>query len=119
MLKNKLKLTLIDDYVKLIIFNNFFNNDFKNITICQQIKSMKELNCELKNTYEKLFNQLKMKDYSFLLLKQQLKLNNLLFESQVQNNFKEIDKVINKIYSAQNQILEALKFKLDKLKVRI
>ena len=113
MLKNKIKLSLVDDYVKLVIFENFFNsyNSFAGIEVVQK----RNQNSQLRKVYDIMFEKLRMNDCSLLLLKQQLKANNNL--SYICNKQTEQD-IINKIFDSINQIEANLKDKIRLLKIK-
>ena len=111
MLKNKIKLSLIDDYVKLVIFENFLNNDERNSTTLK----IASVNSRLKKIYDELFKKLNMNDCSLLLLKKQLKQNSQL---QLICNQQNRNDLLNHINSEINKISSQLKQKLGKLKVK-
>ena len=113
MLKNKIKLSLVDDYVKLVIFENFFNsyNSFAGIEVVQK----RNQNSQLRKVYDIMFEKLRMNDCSLLLLKQQLKANNNL--SYICNKQTEQD-IINKIFDSINKIEANLKDKIRLLKIK-
>ena len=62
MTKNKLKLSLIDDYIKIILIKNFYNNSFKNFNINENTLSImtetKQLNKSLEKFYDYLLTKL-------------------------------------------------------------
>jgi len=112
MLKNKIKLSLVDDYVKLVIFENFFNsyNRLDEIDISNQ----QHKNSQLKKVYDAMFEKLHMNDCSLLLLKQQLKDNNNL--SSMCNEENEHD-LLEKVFDSINKIERELKCKMHTLKI--
>lgn len=112
MLKNKIKLSLIDDYVKLVLFENFFNT--YNISSSQEIASKHNQSTKLKRLYDIIFEKLSMNDCSLLLLKQQLKQNNEL--TKLCNEHTERD-IFKKISENVDSIEQNLSYKMARLKI--
>lgn len=112
MTKNKLKLSLIDDYVKLVIFENFFNT-YNNLSFKEAISKRRQ-NTRLKKLYDILFEKLSMNDCSLLLLRQQLNKNNQL--EMLCNQQTEKD-TLKKIFNSINNIEKMLPEKLARLKI--
>lgn len=115
--KRKLKLSLIDDYIKIITIKNFYNNpleQYYNVEILKKINKLKELLNNLSTIYLQIFEKIRLKDESFILLNHELSLNNKLFESITYENFSQtVDKTDNDIHSITNN----LSYKLKKLKI--
>ena len=118
MKKKKIKLSLIDDYIKIILIKNFLNNSFSSFELNQDY--VKELNVTkhilpiLENTYNELFERLKLKDLSFDILTKELEQNNSLF---LNTNSFNLEKTIANNSLILNNILNNLKSKLDQLKL--
>ncbi len=118
MRKNKIKLSLIDDYCKIVTIENFFKNWFPLKFFDDNLSKQIQLtNQNLKNFYEKLFCELMLNDCSLILLCSQLKSNNQLFQISKKNNFENLHSFIKVTNEAQQQILSNLKEKLLKLKI--
>ncbi len=111
MKKSKIKLTLIDDYIKLVTFGNFFMS-YKDANIDS---NMVALNRAVKMAYDTIFEKLKMNNVSLILLKQQLNQNSELFNL---TKTETIEKLLTKIYSNINQIADSLSNKMEQLKVK-
>ncbi len=115
--KRKLKLSLIDDYIKIITIKNFYNNpleQYYNVEILKKINKLKELLNNLSTIYLQIFEKIRLKDESFMLLNHELSLNNKLFESITYENFSQtVDKTDNDLHSITNN----LSYKLKKLKI--
>ena len=115
--KNKIKLSLIEDYISLILFKNFFNNDFTFINTDKNklYKSQAKLNSLLK-LYENAFLKLKMNDLSLLILKKELKRNNYLYSQEQKSNFSTIHFTVEKINNKLTSIFASYKEKQKVLK---
>lgn len=120
MRKNKIKLSLVDDYIKIIIIKNFFNNQIENIsTNCfDLLKSTQNLDIMLEKIFENLFEQLKMNDSSLALLKKELKENNSLFLTLKRNNFSDLEKTLKTSNNLLINIMENLKKKTQSLRLK-
>lgn len=118
MKKNKIKLSLIDDYINIVLIKNFFNNSFAAFDLTdehtQKINNSKSLDLMLEKTYISLFEKLNLKDLSFDILTKELEQNNSLFLSTNQAN---IERVFNRTLLSLNSILNNLSSKLKQLKV--
>lgn len=117
--KNKVKLSLIDDYIKIILIKNFLNSTFnENNTGCVALlQNTQELDSQLEKIYEALFAKLKMNDLSFDILKKELKENNSLFLKTKQNNFLNLENTLNNSNLQLNVIFNSLKSKISNLKI--
>ena len=115
--RKKIKLSLIEDYIKIILIKKFTENNFNEFLMDENslttLKTIKILSFNLEQIYINVFNELKMNDLSLLILKKELNNNNSLF---FQN--KNIVSVLNNNYSIiKNIYFNAYeKFKLLKLK---
>ncbi|MBR4999008.1 MAG: hypothetical protein IKY10_03925 [Clostridia bacterium] len=120
MKNKKIKLSLIDDYIKIILIKNFLNNSFSAFELDQEcVKELnysKQLLATLENTYNQLFVKLKLKDLSFDILTKELEQNNSLFLNTTSLN---LNKTITNNSLTLNTILNNLKFKLEHLKLNI
>lgn len=97
MSKKKTKLSLIDDYIKIVLINNFCSVDFKNFnlddTLIASINNIKNDNIIWKHLYERLFDVMRLKDVSFLVLERDL----LLYENRNITSAHDIIRVYNMI----------------------
>ncbi|MBQ8615757.1 MAG: hypothetical protein IJ415_04250 [Clostridia bacterium] len=120
MKKQKLKLSLIDDYVQISLIKNFLNNNiqFTNESV-GLMKSTQDLDNMLEQIYLSIFKTLKFDDPSFQILKKELHENNSLFLNTRNCDFKNLDKILNQCNLKLNQILHDLKLKSDKLKLNL
>ena len=100
MLKKKVKLSLIDDYIRIVLIENFNNNSFDcfdlDSSLTDTINKTKLINCELKTIYEHLFDTLNLNDISLLVLKKELKLNNNLYKRTISKGLLNLIEVINR-----------------------
>lgn len=112
MLKNKIKLSLVDDYVKLVIFENFLN--IYNGSTSKEVVIKINQSSRLKSLYDVIFEKLSMNDCSLLLLKQQLKQNNEL--TKLCNEQTERD-MLKMIFEKLDSIEQNLSYKMTKLKI--
>lgn len=115
--RKKITLSLIDDYIKILVIKNFINNNFNQHNLSKSsletLKITTYLNNILEDTYNKIFHQLKVDTLSLLILKKELKKSNSLF---LQN--KNMKSTINKYFLESVNIYRETpkKFKLLKLK---
>ena len=119
--KNKIKMSLIEDYIQILFSKTFFDNEFLSISLSSNehqlfIKTKKNVYF-LNNAYESIFKKLKMNDISLLILKKEIKNNNNLFLQEKQNNFKTLSITINRINQELQRISNSLKDKSTLLKV--
>lgn len=120
--KNKIKLSLIEDYISIFFIKNFFENDFSSIPLSDQDKDIfletKKQTNSLFIIYESVFKRIKMYDLSLLILKKELKDNNILYAQTQNKNFHNISQTINQFKQKLIQITNSLigKQKLLKLK---
>lgn len=121
MTKNKLKLSLIDDYIKIVLIKNFYSNSFEDVDLNDEsiklMDSCKKLNQLLFSTYELLLEKLKLNEVSLDVLKQELELNNLMFLKEKAENFSHLNELCNKNTKLLTAINLNLKTKLEKLKI--
>ena len=121
MTKNKIKLSLIDDYIKIVLIKNFYSNSFEEVDITDDNKTLmdtsKKLNQVLFSTYELLFEKLKLNDASLDVLKQDLEKNNLMFLQKQSQNFADLKEIFTKQIDLLNNINLNLKSKLNRLKI--
>ena len=96
--KSKLKLSLIDDYTKIIILKNFFKNPFDDVemdsTSSFLFQNLKNETADLEQTYNNLLQILNLKDSSFDVLCEQLSVNNTQFELLKANNFSTLQSTL-------------------------
>lgn len=113
--RKKIKLSLIDDYVKIILINNLYKNSIEclvlNDEILNLIINIKNLSTHLKCEYDKIFEKLKLNDVSLLILKKELNLNNSLFNSLNTTDSKFIHSTLTKIDETLKNILMDFKEK--------
>lgn len=119
--KNKLKLSLIDDYTRIVLIENFYNNSFEHFNLDEEtiklINKTKEDNQQLKLKYENIISYLKMEDISFLVLKKDLKQNNHMYKKACTKSFLNLLEVFERNNLELNLIELNLKHKLKKLKI--
>ena len=112
--KRKIKLTLIEDYIKILSIKNFNQIvfDYFSPTISSTLKTTQTLNMSLEKIYNEVFEKLKMNDLSLLILKKELQLSNSMF---CQN--KNLEQIIENNYLIVIQIYQNAyqKFKMLKL----
>lgn len=112
MMKKKIKLSLIDDYIKIMLIKQFYNNYSQLISAsCQESTGKQALNLE--NTYNLIFKLLKMDDLSLDILKRQLQNNskNFLLNSE------KLKSILEKSKIEINSIEKNLPEKMSKLKI--
>ena len=103
--KNKAKLSLIEDYIKIILINNYFNKtcNFKNSL---RLNVIKEQVFKLKCCYEFLFNELKFDSLSILILKKELK--NSIYSVVNKNELQATKHILNDIYKIKINLIKSL-----------
>ena len=94
MLKNRLKMFLIEDYVNLLQIECFCLKDLGN----KMLLSIQHVNNKLKNSYESLLFRYGLMDVSLLLLKREIKTSHLCGEFNI-DNVKKIQKKIIENFS--------------------
>lgn len=94
--KNKAKLLLIEDYIKIILINNFFNNTSSLIKI-ENLNLIKKQIEILKLSYELIFKTNRFDNLSILILKKELKNNNSLYNLALSNELKAKQFISNSI----------------------
>ena len=115
--RKKIKLSLIDDYIKILLIENFFNNPFESINCSKLFFETKNLSQTLKNKYDNLLNQLKLNDLSLLILKKELKENNNLYQHEKTHNFTSLEKTLFQTKFKLDEISNNLTNKIKRLKV--
>ena len=119
--KRQIKLSLIDDYVQILLIHNFLQNKFEKCEFDNDLiillEELKQININLKSNYEKLIQFVKLDDISFLLLKRELKDNNHIFLLEKRNNFSFILKTIIIMKNKMLEISGNLNEKLKKLNI--
>lgn len=119
--RKKIKLSLIDDYVKIMLIFNFCNNSFDNCVFSstnEEFKKLKNFNLKLKYAYEIILNKLKMNNLSLLILKKELKNNNSIYLKVLKNNFNNFDQTLFSLNKLMNMIHDNLSTKLKLLKIK-
>lgn len=122
MKKSKIKLSLIEDYIKIMLANNFFNNDFDHTLSENQMilfNETKKLDAELKILFEYILNQLKLNDNSLQVLNQQLQKNNNLFNLEKQNCFSNLTNTLFMLNDELKKLKHNLKNKLNTLNFEV
>ena len=119
--KNKVKLSLIDDYIKIVLINNFFQNDIllNDLSLESKVAEIRQLNNHIKLIYEQLFETLKLNDTSLMILKNDLKQNNQMFNLETNSNFNHTPKIVEKAYNDLIDISQNLNEKLKVLRVKL
>ena len=119
--KKRVKLSLIEDYLQIMLIHNFCSNSFENLENYINFKNIlikiKQFETELKLIYENLFSILKMNDLSLLILKKDIKENNVMFQLEKEQNFNCIIQTMHKTEIKLNQISNNLSIKLKELKI--
>ena len=120
--KNKIKLSLIDDYIKIIIIKNFFNNSYfekvNTISCSHLIYTTQQLDFNLELIYNKIFDKLKLNNLSLIILKEELNSNNSLFLQLKKSNFINIANFISNLLKELTTIEQNLKQKTKSLKIQ-
>ena len=123
MFKNKVKLSLIDDYIRIVLIENFNNNSFEMFELDEDltntINKTKAVNSELKEIYEHIFDAMKLNDMSLLVLKKELKSNNNLYKRTVNKNLLNLIEVLNRNFLELSIIKLNLKKKLQTLQLNL
>ena len=123
MFKKKVKLSLIDDYIRIVLIENFYNNSFEMFELDEDltntINKTKSVNCELKEIYEKLFEVLKLNDISLLVLKKELQINNNLYKKTLNKGILNLIEVLNRNFLELSIIKLNLNKKLQTLKLSL
>jgi len=118
MRKSKVKLSLIDDYIKIFMLNHLFETIHEN-PFSQELKieienqHIKSFN--LKSVYENIFQVLKLNNNSFLILKKDLEQNTSLLNKLQQDNFSCLESFLVTTKQDLQNISYSLKEKLNKL----
>ena len=118
MTRRKIKLSLIDDYIKIVQIKNFSNNSFDEFTLNEKsernLTEIHNLSTLLEKTLESLFETLKLNDLSFCILKKELDQNNSLF---FKTNSQNVEHNITISLLTINTIISNLKSNIDNLKI--
>ena len=121
--KRKVKLSLIDDYIRIILIENFYNNSFDAFNLDEEtlklLNKTKTFNLQLKNIYDELLEKLNLNDISLLILKKELKTNNTMFKRISNKSFLNLLEVCERNNLELNLIELNLKQKLKTLKLTI
>lgn len=103
--RKELELSLIDDYIKIIIARNFFDNMFNsNISEHKNFQNTKLLTQNLEKIYDLILKKLNLDNLSLLILKKELKTNNSLYLIEKNNNFINTIETTNKIFDVLQSI---------------
>ena len=116
-MKSSVKNSIIDDYISIILIDNFCNNfSFLNNkkTI---VNDLHDLCKHLKQTYNELINIINLNDISFEVLNEQLSQNNQMYFIQKNQNFLNLKVFCIENINRLNKIKLTLKDKLLKLKI--
>lgn len=121
--KNRIKLSLIDDYIKIITMKNFLNNSFDDVEISSTssllLEKLQKANNKLENVLEKLLTCLNLKDSSFAILKTELEQNNKLFEFLQIKHFKNLEQILSSSYFELHKIDCSLNDKASALHINL
>ena len=114
--KNKVKKSLIDDFVKISLISNFYCS-IKKINTLNNVLLTEDLNLalKLKKTYLVLITQLKLNDHSFKILMCDLNKNNNLFEKEKRSNYSNLINTLEQTKKVLTQISIELDSKLKLL----
>ena len=118
--RNKVKLSLIDDYIQIYLINNFCLSVEKIKLTDEQFFLLNEnkLACsKLNENYLYLFEKLKLKDLSLNLLLKDLKDNNMMFQKEKNNNFSTLNHTLFETKKALELISTNLNSKLKLLNI--
>lgn len=118
--KRQIKLNLIQDYIKIVVFKNFFDNDFTKLDekfVTEDFNFTKNKVNDTFLVYDKILKKLKLNDLSLLILKKDLKQNNIMYEQLKNKNFSNLQGTLNIIQTNINKILIDLSINLKVLKL--
>jgi len=117
--RRKIKLSLIDDYIKIMIIKKIFHRSTLSLNFTSPqleiFEKNKKLNEYLENIYLSLFSKLKLNDLSLLILKKELN-SDTSFAIKEENSSVEN---ISKFYYEIEKILKNLKEKVKILKINL
>lgn len=115
--KNKIKLSLIDDFIQISLISNFCCSVDNFKVSSDQILLNENLNLvlKLKDIYMSVVKKLKLYDTPFIILVSELNKNNTLFEKEKCFNFKNINQTLEKMKKVLTQISAELDSKLKLL----
>ena len=109
MTKNKIKLTLIDDYIKICLIKNFLYNNFNEQDLSNlyldEIEKLKKLNTALEHLYCEIFEKLQLNNLSLDILKKDIKHNNFQFENEEKKHTSNYTKLIDQSKIQLNTII--------------
>lgn len=116
MKKNKIKKSLIDDFVKISLISNFYYS-IQKVNIINNTLLVENLNLasKLKKTYLSLITKLKLNDNSFKILMCDLNKNNNLFEKEKMSNYRNLANTFKETKKVLTQISVELDSKLKLL----
>ena len=116
--KQKIKKSLIDDFIQISLISNFYfslrNNNIANSYLSNDDARLLEF---LKQSYLEIIKDLKLNDNSFMLLVCELNKNNQLFEKEQKSNFQNLGKTIDQTKKVLITISNELDVKLKLLKL--
>lgn len=114
--KNKMKKSLIDDFVKISLISNFYSS-IKKLNITNNVLLIENINLslKLKKAYLSLITQLKLNDLSFNILISDLNKNNNLFEKERKSNYANLANTLEETKKVLTRISVELDSKLKLL----
>lgn len=116
MLRQKLKLSLVEDYIKVVGLSSFCSNCLKNSgqEYINSLSGIKILVDEIQKAYDKLLFKYNIMDVSLLVLKKELKENSSLQNAKSFDSVNSIEN-IEKCKKSVKDIYVSLQQKLNKL----
>ena len=119
--KRQIKLSIIDDYTKIILLKNFLNNSFDGVELDSTSSflfiNLKEKTETLEKIYNQLISHLNLKNTSFCVLEQELNMNNQQFELLKLRNFDKLQSNLLLALQKINNIFSSLPEKLNCFKL--
>ena len=112
MTKKKIKLSLIDDYIKIMLIKQFYKN-YSQLLNTPCLESTEQQALTLENTYNLIFKLLKMDDLSLDILKKQLQNNS----KNILTNSENLKSILEKSKLEISLIEKNLPEKMSKLKI--
>lgn len=121
MTKNKIKLSLIDDYIKICLIKNFLSNNFDSFNLSPSylnlLSELKQTNSILEHSYNLLIQKLNLNNESLLILKDEVSKNNRQFELIEKEGSNNVIKLIDESNKEINIILSSLDQKVEQLQL--
>jgi hypothetical protein len=118
--RNKIKLSLIDDYIQIYLINNFCLS-VENIHLTDEqfflLKENKTICSKLNENYLCIFEKLKLQDLSLSVLLKDLKNNNTMLKKEQDNNFSTLNYTLSETKKVLDSISTSLDTKLKLLKL--